>query len=175
MEMEKAKDPQHQFPHLERVVRNALKIVGVLKIDLDKNLLMAACYLHDINHSEHSPSLLNYFSETKVLRRILPEILQKFDLSSEENKVIERAIYNHSYSFPFKRLNKDGDVYSRVLQDADTIDFFSKEREKDFSGSKKKFFFYKLISPFSNWAFSYGRKNLKNYLNFSELVGRMNV
>jgi hypothetical protein len=174
-EIGRGRDPQHDFGHLDRVAKNALKIVNILKIKLDESVLVTACYLHDLNHRAGHPSLLNYFSETKTLKRILPGILGKFKLSRKEKKIISEAIYNSPYSFPFRKLNKKKDLYSQVLQDADTIDFFSPEREKSFLRARKKFIFYKFLSPFSFWALGYGRKNLEKYLNFTQLAERFYV
>jgi len=42
-------------------------------------------------------------------------------------------------------LNKNEDLYTKILQDADTLDFFSKERERDFSKSKVKTVFVLFI------------------------------
>jgi len=170
--MKKSRDPQHDFTHLERVAKNTLRIIKMLKIEaeVDKDLLVVASYLHDVNHGHFSPSLINYFSEKRFLKKVLPGVLEKFDLSRSEKKIISEAIYNSPYSFPFKKLNRDGDLYSKILQDADTIDFFSKEREKSFHQAKKEFVFYKILGLFFWAGLEYGRKHLKNYLNFPELA-----
>ncbi len=175
--MEKSRDPQHDFTHLERVAKNALKMVKILKVEseIEKDLLVVASYLHDVNHSHFSPGLVNYFSEKRFLKKVLPGVLKRFDLSQEEKRTISEAVYNSPYSFPFKKLNKDGDLYSKILQDADTIDFFSKEREKSFNQAEKKFLFYKILGLFFLRGLKYGRKHLKNYLNFPELAGHFYV
>jgi len=170
--VKKSKDPQHDFAHLERVAKNTQKIVGILKVSakIDGDLLLAMAYLHDVNHAYFSPGLIHYFSEERKLKKVLPGVLGKFNLKQNEKQIISKAIYNCPYSFPFKKLNKSGDLYSKILQDADTIDFFSKEREKSFSKARRKFVFYRLLAPFSFWVLEYGRKNLDKYLNFSELA-----
>lgn len=175
--MKKSRDPQHDFTHLERVAGNTLKIVKILKVEseVDENLLVAASYLHDVNHGHFSPGLINYFSEKKFLKKILPGVLKKFDLTQSEKNIISEAVYNTPYSFPFKKLNRDGDLYSKILQDADTIDFFSKEREGSFYQAKKNFLFYRILGLFFLRGLEYGRKHLKNYLNFPELAGRFYV
>jgi len=175
--MKKSRDPQHDFGHLERVARNVLKIVKILKVEseVDKDLLVAVSYLHDVNHGQFSPGLINYFSEKRFLKKILPGVLEKFDLSWNEKRIMSEAVYNCPYSFPFKKLNRDGDLYSKILQDADTIDFFSKEREKSFHQAKRGFLFYKILGLFFLRGLEYGRKHLKNYLNFPELTGHFYV
>jgi len=56
-------DLQHAWMHLDRVANNAQKIVKTLKVEgkIDLNILLAACYLHDINHTFYSAGLFNYF------------------------------------------------------------------------------------------------------------------
>ncbi|MCH7641533.1 HD domain-containing protein [Patescibacteria group bacterium] len=168
----KIKDPQHGWNHLRRVADYAQKIVGFLGVEdkIDIHLLLAACYLHDISHATYSPSLMNYFLESRRLKVILPGVLSKLEVDENERKTIEKAIYSSPYSFPFKHLNKDGDLYTQILQDADTLDFFSKEREESFVKARKKYSFYAFLGLFSDWALKYGRSNLKNYLNFPQLA-----
>jgi len=168
----KIKDPQHGWNHVRRVADNAQKIVALLGVEdkIDIHLLLAACYLHDISHATYSPSLMHYFLESRRLKVVLPGVLSKFEVDENERRTIEKAIYSSPYSFPFRRLNKDGDLYTRILQDADTLDFFSKEREESFKKARKKYSFYAMLGLFSDWALKYGRNNLKNYLNFPQLA-----
>ena len=166
------KDPQHGWKHLQRVVSFAEMIVGSLEVEgkIDINLLLAACYLHDINRAYYAPTLVNYFLETRNSKKILPVIINELNIKGSEKKIIENAIYSSSFSFPFKRLNKKGDLYTKILQDADTLDYFSKEREASFNKAKKDFRFYAFLGLFSGWALNYGRNNLKNYLNFPQIA-----
>ena len=137
------------------------------KIDL--NLLLAACFLHDINHTYFSPGLLNYFLEKRRLKKVLPGVLAQLNIDADEKKIIENAIYSSPFSFPFKMLNPNGNLYTKILQDADTLDFFSKEREESFKKAKKKVIFYALLGLFSKYALIYGRKNIYNYLKVQNL------
>ncbi len=170
--IENIRDPQHGWSHLQRVADNALKIVKSLGLEneVDINLLQAACYLHDMNPASYSPGLLNYFLENKKIKLVLPKVLSELEVENSERKIIKRAIYSGSFSFPFKRLNKAGDLYTQILQDADTLDYFSKEREKSFNKAKKGSGFYAFLGLFSDWTLNYGRKNLKNYLNLPQLI-----
>ncbi len=170
--IENIRDPQHGWSHLQRVADNALKIVKSLGLEneVDINLLQATCYLHDMNPASYSPGLLNYFLENKKIKLVLPKVLSELEVKDSERKIIEKAIYSGSFSFPFKRLNKNGNLYTKILQDADTLDFFSEEREKSFKKATKKFVFYAFLGLFSNLALNYGRKNLKNYLNLPQLA-----
>jgi len=166
------KDPQHGWRHLQRVARNAERIVKTLSTEdkLDINLLLAACYLHDVNRVYYSPTLIDYLLETRHSKSILPQVLDELGIRSSEREVIENAIYSSSFSFPFRRLNKNKDLYTQILQDADTLDFFSKEREKSFDKVKKDFGFYNILGLVSTGALKYGRKNLSKYLNFPQLA-----
>ena len=171
------KDPQHGFFHLLRVAHYAQKIVETLDVEgkIDLNLLLAACFLHDINHTYFSPGLFNYFLERRRLKKVLPEVLAQLNINADEKKIIENAIYLSPFSFPFKMLNPNGNLYTKILQDADTLDFFSKEREESFKKAKKKVIFYALLGLFSKYALIYGRKNIYNYLNFSEVANESYV
>jgi HD superfamily phosphodiesterase len=175
--IENIQDPQHGWDHLQRVANNAQKIVKSLKLEseVDMNLLQAVCYLHDMNPINYSPGFLSYFLENKRIKLVLPKALSELEIENSEREIIQRAIYSGSFSFPFKKLNKNGDLYTKILQDADTIDFFSKEREQGFKKAGKKFVFYAFLGIFSNWALNYGRKNLKNYLNLPQLIEKFYV
>lgn len=168
----KLKDPQHGWSHLSRVANYAMHITKTLSADkkIDTNLLQAACFLHDINHTYYSPGIFNYFLESKRLKKVLPKILSELSIPESEKEIIENAIYSSPFSFPFRKLNKDKDLYTQILQDADTLDFFSKERERSFKSAVKDFSFYAFLSLFSNWALKYGRKNLYDFLNNPEIA-----
>ena len=165
-------DPQHGWKHVRRVANFAQKIVEFQRMEdkIDIHLLLAACYLHDINHTFYSPGLLNYFLEKKRLKKVLPKVLSQLDIDEREKGILENAIYSSPFSYPFKMLNPNGDLYTKILQDADTLDFFSKEREDSFKRAKKNILFYALLGLFSRQALAYGRKNIANYLNFAQLA-----
>jgi len=166
------KDPQHGWIHLQRVANFAQKIVKTLRVEnnIDVNVLLAACFLHDMNHTFYSPGLLNYFLERRRLKKVLPKVLTQLDIDVGEKSIIENAIYSSPFSFPFKMLNKNGNLYTKILQDADTLDFFSYEREVSFNKAKKNIVFYAFLGLFSHHALAYGRKNIANYLNFPQIA-----
>ena len=166
------KDIQHGWIHLQRVANFAQKIIKTLKVEnnIDVNVLLAACFLHDINHTFYSPGLLNYFLERARLKKVLPKVLNELDIDIGEKGIIENAIYLSPFSFPFKILNPKGDLYTKILQDADTLDFFSYEREVSFERAKKNILFYRVLGLISKHALYYGRKNIANYLNLPQLA-----
>ena len=171
------KDIQHGWIHLQRVADFAQKIIKTLKVEnkIDVNVLLAACFLHDINHTFYSPGLLNYFLERKRLKKVLPKVLAGLDIDEREKVILENAIYLSPFSFPFKMLNKNADLYTKILQDADTLDFFSYEREVSFNKAKKNIVFYAFLGLFSDRALAYGRKNIVNYLNFPQVAKELYV
>ena len=170
-------DPQHGFKHLERVADFAQKIVKTLRVEnkIDDNLLLAACFLHDINHTFYSPGLLNYFLERRRLKKVLPKVLTQLDIDADDKTILENAIYLSPFSYPFKKLNRSGDLYTKILQDSDTLDFFSRQRENSFKRAKKNITFYAFLGLFSDRALSYGRMHIANYLNFPKLANESYV
>ena len=176
-EISSIKDPQHGWKHLQRVADYAQKIVKSLGLEekIDKHILVATCYLHDISQASYSPGLINYFLESRRLKLVLPGVLSELEVDKNERIIIENAIYSSPYSFPFRKLNKEGDLYTQILQDADTLDFFSKKREASFKKARKRFSFYAFLGLFSDWALKYGRNNIANYLNFPRLAKELYV
>ena len=166
---------QHDIRHVERVSANALKITDILGKDheIDEDLLSAAGYLHDILKTDMKGnlvlSLYYYFFERSINRKHLGAILKKFNLPENESQILESAIINHPYSIPFRILNKKNDIYSKVLQDADSIDYISDSRLASFN---KKMWF---LSPISKLFISLIRKNIGYFLNFPEVAKRMEM
>ncbi|MBD3363540.1 HD domain-containing protein [Candidatus Dojkabacteria bacterium] len=167
-------DSQHNYYHLQRVWKNSRQIIDILNIknDIDMSLLQVCCFLHDIHYTCYKPSFSTYINERALLKEMLPNILNKFHISKEEQKTIKTAIYNHPFSFPFRKLNKNNDIYSQVLQDADTIDYFSEERFSSLQANNSKTLIYKFAKKFGRPFWKYGRKHLSLFLNFPELAER---
>ena len=163
-------DFSHNLEHSERVVQNALKIVNVLdyKDAIDKNLLISTCYLHDIVVCKNKGKLLfsvyYHLFEKQLNRKYLPEIIKRFDLSKQESQILTNTIINHPYSIPYRILNKNGDLYSKILQDADSLEYVSIQRLKARYEAKGKILFY--IAKLFVFII---RKNIKYFLNFPDL------
>lgn len=176
-EMKKSKDPTHEWEHVKRVAENCQTIIKLLHIknDVDSNLLQAICFLHDINRAYYPPGIFNYFFETHNSKKVLPKILSELGVKKLEKHIIENAIYSSSFSFPFRKLNKNRDLYTQILQDADTIDFFNGDRVKKYKKHKNEYLFFRFLSPFSETAINYGRKNLKIFLNFPQIASKFYV
>ena len=131
--------------------------------------MQAAGYLHDILLAKRKSK--NYFSqlyshifEKALNKKQIRQVLEQFNLSAEEKEILATAIINHPYSIPYRRLNKQKDLYSKILQDADSLDYVSPERESNFIKGKGKRVI-RLTKMYLSWI----RNNLEKYLNFPEL------
>jgi HD superfamily phosphodiesterase len=164
---------QHCSDHLNRVASNAQKAVLVLNLEnkIDQNLLQAICFLHDITYfqKKQKRKAFTYLFERKIVKKILTSFLSQKNISSEEKQIILNACSRHPHSFPFKRLNKTQDSYTKVLQDSDTLDFFSQHQIFKFKAMTKKSFYAPIYQKISEKLVAFGRKNLKNYLNYPVL------
>lgn len=169
-------NPLHTWAHLERVSQNACLMVKILGMEnkLDINLLQAACYLHDTPLSVPKKyafgAIGKHLFERNIIKRYLPEILDKFNLNPKEKEILFGAILKHSFSIPYRRLNKNKDLYTKILQDADSIDYFSYEREKSLRKVKGNSLYYYLLSTISGQYFVFLRKNMRMFLNFPKIL-----
>ncbi len=171
-----SKDKQHDFGHAERVAKNALWITNILKIGdgFDKNLLQAACYLHDIvltkrNSRNYFSQFYNHIFEKTLNKKYIRQIIEYFDLPPEEDQILATSIVNHPYSIPYRILNRQRDLYSKTLQDADSLDYVSLRREHSFIDGKGK-----IPTVLTNIYLSWIRNNIEKYLNFPELTDKLN-
>lgn len=165
------KDKQHDFQHIKRVRDNALIIVKRLELEdkLDKRVLQSACYLHDLLMSMNEGNILSilyyHFLEERFNRRLFPKIIKKFNLPTKESEIITEAVVNSSYSIPYHILNKDKDLYSQILQDADSLDFISSQRLESLRQSKGRILF--IIAKFF---VDQVKKRVGFFLNFPQLA-----
>lgn len=173
-EMQKSFDPQHDFPHLERVRKNALRIADLLRLNgvIDRNLLSAICYLHDLAFTAHKPGLRTWFLEGRLVKKRLRHLplLDYLGISQEEKRIMFTAIIRHPLAFPLRRLNRRRDYYTQLLQDADTLDFYSAERLASLRLSRQRFRFYRIASLFNGVSHRLYIRNIHKYLNFPELA-----
>jgi HD superfamily phosphodiesterase len=171
-------DSNHDFYHLNRVKQNSLKIIKILKVSdmLDVNLLQAICYLHDIIYLKKRTGLYSFILEAMLIKNELKNLLPKFGVNIHDAKTIINACTKHPYSFPFRHLNKGEDLYTRILQDSDTIDFFQEQR---IQMSKEKYakiyILEKYISFLIDKIIQHGQNNLQRYLNFPEVYEKIRI
>lgn len=165
------KSLSHDMGHIERVRTNALTIVDVLHVthEVNTQLLEAACYLHDIVTSRTGNGtvlshLYNHIFEKQILKKYLPDIIALFHLSLQDSRILVTAIVNHPYSTPYRVLNTNKDLYSKILQDADTLDYVSLERQARFETS------HPMLSVIVRPYLLFVRRNIRYFLNFPKLV-----
>ena len=170
--MSDLKSVSHNDYHIIRVKDNALKIAKLLSVEerIDKNLLAAICLLHDITYSVRKPNIYTYIFEGRIERRMIRTALKKFDISDETKETMVDAVFRHAHSFPFKKLNKGHSLYAKILQDADTLDFFDKTRINYFLMTGNHGFFRGIRKSFINALIRYGVNNLGAFLNFPILA-----
>ena len=170
--MSKIKSDNHNDKHVVRVKNNALKIVKILNLEnqVNDNLLKAICLLHDFTYTIRKSNLYTYIFEGRIEAKIMHLLLDKFDLSNGTKKIIIDAVSSHAHSFPFRRLNRGGNVYTKVLQDADTLDFFDCLRIKMYIKEHDKGLFRKLKRKISAKVVEYGVYNLGTFLNYPILA-----
>jgi uncharacterized protein len=109
-----AADSAHDFSHSQRVLTNALRISE--REGGDREVLVAAAYLHDIanlpkNHPESRMS-----SEHSARRAA--EILRELGFAEAKLPLVQDAILCHSYSRGLTPTTLEG----RIFQDADRLD-----------------------------------------------------
>jgi hypothetical protein len=170
--MAKTKDSGHDDKHILRVKNNALKIVRLLELEgkIDKNLLKATCLLHDFTYSVRKPSTYTYIFEGSIEKHIIRTVLEKFSLSDTSKKIIIDAVYRHAHSFPFRKLNRGHDIYTKILQDADTLDYFDCLRVGAYMRKHDRGIFGDIKKKLTEKFIKYGLTNLSSFLNYPELA-----
>ncbi len=125
----------HDFKHTKRVLKSALKI-SKNYLEADKEVLILACLLHDIAFRGGLVKDHNLVGAKQA-----GKILLDLHFSEEKTKKIVIAIEDHSRSFSIPlRKDKELQIESKILFDADTIDALGKmglQRMIFFSNSQK--------------------------------------
>ena len=128
-------DKQHDLSHINRVLSNALRISK--NKNVDENLLRAICLIHDLTYTQYDPGIKTYFLEGKYIKNILMEFLNDFDISARDRRLMINACKNHAHVIPFRMFKKRKvDVYTRILWDADNLDFLNEERVDSYFSNK---------------------------------------
>lgn len=112
--MQTQNDPAHDFEHIMRVCKNVKRIAK--HEDVNLNLVLAAALLHDIVSFPKSDKR----SKTSSLKSAqkAKQILEKYNCTQNEIKIIVDAIADHSFS----RNKIPKTIEGRILQDADRLD-----------------------------------------------------
>lgn len=168
--MSNSKDIKHNLEHTQRVRLLSHKIVDYLGLkSIDRDLLDSICLLHDITYIRYSSSPFTYFFEGYIAKHELDKYLRKIIISPKERQIIINAISKHPHSFPFGKLNRTGNVYTKILQDADTIDLFSKRRLDDVKKFYPKDLYNKVKIYFGEKLVKWGMGRVERYLNYPQL------
>ncbi len=104
----------HEFSHVERVYRLAIKLGKNEKADLD--IIKAAALLHDIARMDEENGKIKCHAEEGA--KIARKILEKTDFPKEKIKGVCEAIRLHRFSRGLKAETKE----ARIIQDADRLD-----------------------------------------------------
>lgn len=170
-EMANVKAP-HDLSHIKRVRKNALQIAKMLNCEneLDMYVLEASALLHDLTYSEKKSNLYTYFFERLLSKKKPAQVLNNVAVNPFEKHIILNAISKHPYSMPHQILNKKEDLYTRILQDADTLDYFSKPRIETFKQKFKKSICLGILLSLSFIMIRIVSRNIKKYLNFPEIA-----
>ncbi|MDH3766035.1 MAG: HD domain-containing protein [Nitrosopumilus sp.] len=107
-------DSAHDFEHVMRVYKNAQKICKTEKAN--KTLVLIVVLLHDIVSYPKSDKRSKISSIKSADKS--KEILEKYNLSKEDIKIIFDAINDHSFSQNKIPVTIEG----KILQDADRLD-----------------------------------------------------
>lgn len=107
-------DPAHDFEHIMRVYKNAMKIAK--HENVDTRLVLTSVLLHDVISFPKSDKR----SKTSSLKsaQMAKRILKKYHYTADEISVIVDAIADHSFS----RNKIPKTMEGKILQDADRLD-----------------------------------------------------
>ncbi len=129
--MSKTRDPVHDWTHIERVLQNAERLLGMLKSSfkkqVDLKLLKIAICWHDISYIRYRPTLTQFLFEGLRSVRIASGYFKKVNLSKSHRLLIENLIKHHNFN-DFGFLNKNKSIYHQLIQDADHADNFYEYR-----------------------------------------------
>ena len=170
--MGKTFDGQHDLGHVDRVREKALRIAEILGLEkkIDKNLLQAICLLHDFTFAEHKFCFRTWFFEGFYAQKGVLRAIKKLGLEKKEKRLIKEAVGFHAHNFPFKGLRNEKrlSIYTKILQDADLIDYFCEKRIKTLMANEKRFIMRRVLFLLCRPLFNYSKENISRFLNFPQ-------
>lgn len=107
-------DGSHDFSHIERVYKLAMRIAKDEKVDLD--IIKAAVYLHDIAKGKENRGEIECHAEGGA--KMAEEILTELSFPKEKIPLVLECIRLHRYSKNLRAQTKEAEI----LQDADRLD-----------------------------------------------------
>lgn len=108
--------PAWGLSHFRRVYNLSIELSETQKLDVDKDALYAAAYLHDIG--AFNPYKRKGMDHSDVASEICEEILGSIDFPLEKISLVKDIIKSHM--FYAKSVDT---VESKIFHDADTLDF----------------------------------------------------
>jgi len=129
--MNETKDANHNWDHIERVIENIEKIrlelpQKIQEIMDDKVLKLAAAW-HDISYAFFESGFVQFFQESKRSVKIFNDFLKEAKIAKSEADLMKDVVRTHTGS-QFGLLNRGRSFYHQLVQDADTIEVFFRER-----------------------------------------------
>ncbi len=108
--------PAWGITHFQRVYELAIKLAEKQNIDVDRDALFAAAYLHDIGAFE--PYSQKGKDHSDIAIENCSEILQSIDFPKDKSDLVKDIIKSHMFYV------KPSDVKESIIfHDADTLDF----------------------------------------------------
>ena len=104
----------HDWQHIQRVLNNAKAILASLDQEVDRELVLAACLVHDLIDSKLDSSLRLFDQQVQVLlaqAQATPQQIEAIDSIIHHLSYRDNQAYRH-------RLSLEG----QVVQDADRLD-----------------------------------------------------
>ncbi len=108
-------DFDHGYPHIERVLKWAERIVSTENLPVDRELLKTIVLLHDVGRIIGEPHA--YYSGL-----VAEELLKEFSLDPAVIRRVVNAIQYHSFSYSRNHRIEPGSLEALVLSDADKLD-----------------------------------------------------
>ncbi len=109
-------DGSHDIGHIKRVLKNAKKIVEIGDYNVNIDVLISACILHDIidlpkNHPDKKMS-------SRLAAKEAMNVLDEIDFPKNLKEEVKHAIEAHSFSANIETKTME----AKILQDADRFD-----------------------------------------------------
>ena len=131
--MRKTKDKNHDWAHIERVLENIKRVKkelpDKLQAELDDQTLKLSAAWHDISFVFYKGGFRQFFREARRSVEIIKKYFSQEGMIEKEIDFICDIVKKHTGS-SFGLLNKTDSLYHQIIQDADTIDVFHKERRR---------------------------------------------
>jgi len=113
--LKQMKDSAHDKYHIYRVLYSALDIAET-ENDVDLDVLIAACLLHDIGRQKQFENL--ELCHAKIGSEMAYEYLIQNNWNPDKAQHVKNCIHSHRY----RKENEPGSIEAKILFDADKLD-----------------------------------------------------